>query len=772
MGKKGKVFVRVLFRLLRQLAYFSVCLTQVSSLLLFGVDNARRSMLNHSQRLTSFSVLDSISMTHFVQPDEHLNESPPVSPDGKQFLIVTERGVIETNTREYSLFVYHISRTHAQPILVARFNSSSNRPGILDARWIDNEHISFIGENPGEVPGVYVANCLARIRHRLTSTSVSVAAYDISKDQHTLVYYASWAPAEANNIDKESRGFTITTELLTDLINGRWRLPAVAYQMYVRNLVTGHIQEVHEKPFFFNPGRLKIYLSPNGRYAISEQGPDVIPAIWSQYENSAVRIFAREYENKRFDIRDSALAEPMLLDTQTGKITTLINAPCSTNGLISVAWAADSRSAVIGNTSLPLDINDPAEFRRRKAHSAVADVKIPGGEIQHIFDIPEKERWEVSPSAVPSSFILIVYGKQESISRNATRKLFRHEADGWVEERNAPAETPVSDIAVEESLNDWPKLMEFDRSSGQKTVLLDPNPQFRQLLLAHEEVIHWTGKQGEAQIGGLYYPTNYMPGIRYPLVIQTHGFSPEEFRPDGSFTTAFAAQPLANKGVFVLQVGESDLEIAAKDTLSRGPATQSQIESAIDHLSGIGLIDRERVGLVGFSVSGFMVRYALFKSTYHFAAATSAEGNDWGYWTYIALGNFPAWAAQSEAPYGGPPWRGNWDPWIANSISFNYDKIHTPLRLESDSNDHGEVINEWENYFALKRLHKPVELFFVSHGAHPVVKPLDRLGSQQGNVDWMLFWLKNEEDPDPSKAEQYARWHALRKLQDETVQKQ
>jgi len=39
--------------------------------------------------------------------------------------------------------------------------------------------------------------------------------------------------------------------------------------------------------------------------------------------------------------------------------------------------------------------------------------------------------------------------------------------------------------------------------------------------------------------------------------------------------------------------------------------------------------------------------------------------------------------------------------------------------------------------------------------------------SQQGAVDWLSFWLKGEEDPDPAKAEQYKRWHELRKLQKE-----
>jgi hypothetical protein len=30
-------------------------------------------------------------------------------------------------------------------------------------------------------------------------------------------------------------------------------------------------------------------------------------------------------------------------------------------------------------------------------------------------------------------------------------------------------------------------------------------------------------------------------------------------------------------------------------------------------------------------------------------------------------------------------------------------------------------------------------------------------------VDWFCFWLKGEEDPDPAKASQYARWRELRK---------
>jgi hypothetical protein len=43
--------------------------------------------------------------------------------------------------------------------------------------------------------------------------------------------------------------------------------------------------------------------------------------------------------------------------------------------------------------------------------------------------------------------------------------------------------------------------------------------------------------------------------------------------------------------------------------------------------------------------------------------------------------------------------------------------------------------------------------------------------SQQGDVDWFCFWLKGEEDPDPAKAELYARWRDLRRVQQENERK-
>jgi hypothetical protein len=49
-------------------------------------------------------------------------------------------------------------------------------------------------------------------------------------------------------------------------------------------------------------------------------------------------------------------------------------------------------------------------------------------------------------------------------------------------------------------------------------------------------------------------------------------------------------------------------------------------------------------------------------------------------------------------------------------------------------------------------------LNFYPEGIHTLVKPGQRMTSQQTTVDWFCLWITGEEDPDPAKAEQYARW--------------
>jgi dipeptidyl aminopeptidase/acylaminoacyl peptidase len=718
------------------------------------------------QTKRSLTVVDSINMTHLIDPPEHSRDAhPQYSPNGKQFLVLTEKGNIETNLRDYSVLVFEAHDLNATPQVVATFHSSSNEDAIKDPRWIDDKHIAFIAANPGHTAQVFVLECHTRKMKRMTAAPNGVVAYALSSDSKRIAYYGPWVGKETETKYKQDHGFTVGDENLDAIVSGTWNTQQNFFQMYLLDLHVGIAQPIRAGAFSFPEGRLRIWLSPDGNSAVTEQPAFFVPAAWQAYGNAYLRNLVHRHPGQQSNIREFGIMQAMLVDMRSGEIKPLIDAP--TTSSISVKWSADSHSVIIANTYLPLNINDAPELEDRKSHSALAEVEVPGLSFHKLADIPKDVGWSLSAGASPASFLVDAFEFElqgnEALPPNFPTIKFSKRGTEWTQEvleRSAAGQT----VTISEALDRWPKLVELDRATRIETVLFDPNPQFQNLRFGRVEVVHWIGKRGEALAGGLVYPTNYEAGTRYPLVIQTHGFGPDEFLLDGPFTTAFAAQELANKGVAVLQLGDSPLFDRSEGTPDFGAANLSQFESAIDYLDGKGIVDRERVGLVGFSINSYLVRYALLRSQYYFAVATAAEGNDWGYWNYVATGNSFLWQAQNEAPYGGSPWDGKLEAWLQNSISFNYEKIHTPMRLEDDSGA-SPGLNDWENFVALKRLRRPVDLIIVPHGAHPVVRPWHRLTSQQGNVDWLVFWLKGEEDPDPAKAEQYRRWRDFRKMQ-------
>jgi hypothetical protein len=187
-------------------------------------------------------------------------------------------------------------------------------------------------------------------------------------------------------------------------------------------------------------------------------------------------------------------------------------------------------------------------------------------------------------------------------------------------------------------------------------------------------------------------------------------------------------------------------------------------DRAIDFLDHKGLIDRDRIGITGFSRTYLYVTYTLAHSKHHFAAAAVADGADYSYFQYMLLSNFDqTLAGVFDQLNGAPPFGKGLLKWFKVSPAFLMDKIETPLRIQTLGVS--SLLIDWHWFSGLTTLGKPVEMIYISDGTHILEKPWDRMVSQQGNVDWFCFWLKGEEDPDPAKAEQYKRWHNLRKLQ-------
>jgi dipeptidyl aminopeptidase/acylaminoacyl peptidase len=264
----------------------------------------------------------------------------------------------------------------------------------------------------------------------------------------------------------------------------------------------------------------------------------------------------------------------------------------------------------------------------------------------------------------------------------------------------------------------------------------------------------WTDRTGYQWMGQLVRPPDYVASRRYPLVIQTYGFS-DGFVSDGFFPTASAVRPLAAAGIMVLQMPRrTDHNATAQEA-------QDQIlgiNAAIEQLTSEDLIDPQKVGIVGFSRTSYHVEKALINNPDKFAAATIADGMDGSYMQYLYSVGDASDIAQDI--YGAKPFGAGLKEWTKFAPGFNLDKLTTPLRIETIS--FASILTQWETYASLFSQGKPVDLIYFPYGDHLLQKPLERMASSQGNVDWFRFWLEGEEDPDPSKANQYARWRRMR----------
>jgi dipeptidyl aminopeptidase/acylaminoacyl peptidase len=664
-------------------------------------------------------VADAIEMMRLSSYDDASSNTPAhYSPDGKRFFVLLKKANVQENRNEFDLRFYKTADALLSPEPEGQLamSSNSNRDAIDEVKWLQgSQAVAFIGENPGENGQVYTFDIPSRRLEKRTSHVTAVTTFDITEDGQNIAFVAE--PDRKNPLDTiETRefGFVVTPDSLWDLLRGArpiWN----EYQLFVqqpggveRQLRLDNNHAITRMSYWVTP-----HFSADGRLLLVYANRRNAPQLWRQYLDKRLQ-YGMNVDNGSGNTNAHVL-EYLLINLASGSVKSLLNAP-------SIPWPEFHRFAwlpreneILIHSFLPLNIDDATEAADRQRNAYDVAVNLSTG------------AFHKAPSTA------------------------------WPKEMAADK---VAQVRIAEDLNTPPVLQITDVMTGAKSTLLDLNPQFEDLEFGRVEAIEWKTPEGNQVEGGLYYPTDYAPGRLYPLVIQTHGFVRRQFSMDGrsEWNSGFAARPLAGKGFFVLQVGyyKDRASQTVLNTTREAPLEIAKYESAIDYLRERGLVDDQRVGIVGFSRTFYMVGCALVQSSHHFAAASLVDGIDAGYLQFLMFG-----PADSVMLNGAFPFGEGLKEWLERSPGFNLEKVQTPVRLVSTGA--ATWLAEWQWYALLKDLRKPVDFLYLPDAEHLMVKPSERRVAMQGLVDWFSFWLKGEEDADPSKTEQYARWRTLRR---------
>ncbi len=712
----------------------------------------------HDRRYAT--VADAITMVEAIRGAQYFGTSHDIahfSPDGEHFVVILRKGNMEANFSDYTLVLFDTSSALQGNIprarVVARLSSSSNRPGIDSVKWLNNRLIAFLGENPAELHQVYTVDTVSAEIRRLTNHATSVDGYDISADEQRVVFTADQTSESLIDDNARRRGIIVGTQRLDDLLRLQTRFRSIVFRDLFEQNRGAQEKRLRTKGVIQFGAQISI--SPNGRYVVvSTARRGAAPQEWSRYHDA--HIDAELRAGRRNDGL-SFFSQLELLDRESDTDELLLDAPPDTNLARRFVWAGDSRAVVVSGTYLPLDVRHPIEETGARGQPFVVEIAVPEMTITPIASAAlTVHHWDSETKR------FIFEGPFGEDFNEGPARAYAKTTEGWTETGANDGDlsgSSCADVTLEQNMNNLPHLIIKNRKSGHVAELLDLNPQLRDVEFGVVREISFKTADGATERAGLYFPPDYVQGRRYPLVIQTHGWNPKEFRIDGPHPTAFAAQPIAAHEMIVAQLSDAYRRVPI-DGIPKAQA--AAYEGVIDYLDRQKLIDRRRIGLVGFSYTGLGIQYALthFGPRYHIEAAVHADANDYGYFYYLSTVNSSQlFSTDVEALNGGAPFGSGRVKWATGSSSAGLERVSTPLRLQA--NDPYSLWTSWEWFAVLLRLAKPVELTLLPEGTHVLVKPWDRAVSLQGNVDWFDFWLRGMEDASSEKAEQYRRWEQL-----------
>jgi hypothetical protein len=706
------------------------------------------------------------------------------SPDGKYFVIETERGRLDLNRPEDSLRFYRCRDIVAflksgngsqvpSPLWVV--NRSTYKEGPIIQRWSwlpDSSGMAFLERASANSYRLVLADLRNKTTEPLTSKSEAVDQFHVRDRQH-YVYTASdpakWKKVHTSDVP-EIIGTSLTLNQLLlpdDPVTIEMSSPPGALWAFVdgnRFEVKHDGEAILPDPQGLAP--LGLVLSPDGNSVIASLPVPEIPSSW---ETLYPPPFASD--PSRIRAGHGSAHQWVWIDLRTGSIQPLTDAPINPQGswgwmLGGPSWSSDGQAVLLPGTFVESKDNVPS-----RPCIAVVDiasntrtcVEMLKGRTETGVEDGFHHIQEVRFLAGDKHRILVRFRTNEDIYSFGTTEYELTAGGTWHMLRQSKSDLETRrdglDVGVEEGLNEPPQIVATYKKESR--VIWDPNPQLKNVQLGQSSVYKWKDKEGREWKGGLFKPNGYKPGQRYPLVIQTHGFTESKFIPSGIYPTAFAARALASVGILVLQVSESS---CPSGTPEEAPCSVSGYESGTEQLIADGLVDRQRIGIIGFSRTCYSVMEMLTTSALHLKAASVTDGIMADYLQYMKTVDQAdnRLAKVYDSMIGSPPFGEGLQQWLRRSPGFNLDKITAPLLVVAEGPS--SLLFMWGPYAGLRYLNKPVDLIVLNTHEHVLTNPAVRLASQGGSVDWFRFWLQGYEDLNPEKSGQYVRWRELKKL--------
>jgi len=275
--------------------------------------------------------------------------------------------------------------------------------------------------------------------------------------------------------------------------------------------------------------------------------------------------------------------------------------------------------------------------------------------------------------------------------------------------------------------------------------LTETAAQWKDFKLSTREVIQWKSSDGATIEGVLIKPPDFEPGRKYPLLVVIHGGPTGVDTPALSADRYYPIERFTSKSALVLKVnyrgsagyGEKFRSLNVRNL---GVGDYEDVISGVDSLIAKGMVDKDRVGSMGWSQGGYISAFITCYSDRFKAVSVGAGISDW--MTYYVNTDIHPFTRQYLK---GTPWD---DPEIYRKTSpITYvNRAKTPTLIQhGDQDKRVPPPNAFELYQALKDRKVPVKLVLYKGFGHPINKPKQQKAVMEHNYDWFSKYIWGED---------------------------
>ncbi|KIA82414.1 prolyl oligopeptidase family serine peptidase [Flavobacterium sp. AED] len=300
-----------------------------------------------------------------------------------------------------------------------------------------------------------------------------------------------------------------------------------------------------------------------------------------------------------------------------------------------------------------------------------------------------------------------------------------------------------------------PQIVVAHGNKWKDDVVFKSNPQHRHYSWGHSELISYRNSAGESLKGVLFYPFDYHPEKKYPMVVRIYekqGATLHTYiAPSLYNTTGYNTSNLTSQGYFVLH---PDINYTIGNP---GVSAADCVIAATNAVISKGCIDSGRIGLIGQSFGGYET-FFIASQTKLFATAIAGAGVSDMSSFYLSMGwNYStpdAWRFEHQQFRMGKTLFEDTEGYSRNSaITFARDFSTPILSWTGDSDKQVNPEQSMTFYMAMRRLKKNHVMLRYPKEGHVIVDMVRQADLSSKIMDWFNHYLKDCPKPDWSSPE-------------------